>query len=82
MEHSEHKIITADGVEIIVSLINPDTLEYKISSDSPAFVEAFGSNSFQLIKDDSASENALMGTVVQYNQPKALAILEEIKHVM
>lgn len=82
MQHSEHKIITEDGVEIVVSLIDADEMLYNISSDSEGFQEAFGVTSFQLKKDDSVSENALMGTVIQRNQPRALALLEEIKSVM
>ena len=78
----EHDIITHDGIEINVKLLDEKDREYVILSDSDIFFEIFGFNSFKLKLGDTVMENAIIGQVVQYNQPKALETIELSKQVM
>jgi hypothetical protein len=80
MAYTEHKIIVGDqDIDILIKEIDERGHEYSVESDSEAFAQIFGTDSFTLIKGDSSSENAVMGNVVQRHQSKALEILEEIK---
>ena len=83
MSYTEHKIVVGDsGLGIILREINEATREYTIESDSEEFVEIFGTNTFTLIKGNSAVENAILGDVIPRHQPRAMEIIEEIKKAM
>ena len=83
MSYTEHKIVLGEsGIEIILREINEATGEFTVESDSAEFLEVFGTNTFTFIRGDSGMENAILGNVIQRHQPRAMAILEDIKRAL
>jgi hypothetical protein len=83
MSQYQHEVVTEDGIAITVTRDEEQTDEvYTIQSDDERFLEIFGVDQFELKPGDPAMENAVMGQVVQYNQPKALAIFEAVRKVI
>jgi hypothetical protein len=82
MEQYQHEIVTAQGIAIMVTRDDVAEEIYTIQSEDERFLEIFNMKSFQLKPGDAEMENAIIGQVVQYNQPAAMEILEGVKKVI